>query len=213
MRGLGGDAAAMRELVEALLPVVHARVTRSLWRSRRRSSTDRDAQQEVDDLTQDVFAALFADNARALRAWDPARGASLLNFVGLIAEREVSALLRTGRRSPWTEDPTLDEHLFVAAGASEGLDLHVMSQDLLAAVLERLRERLSPRGMYLFQALVVEERLVEELADELDMTPAAIYAWRTRFVRTARAILVEVAPPSRPNEPRGGPAQRNGATK
>src|SRR5687768_1618744 len=69
----------------------------------------RDLRQEVEDLTQEVFVALFADDARALRLWDPARGASLANFVGLLAEREVASILRSGRRSPWTEDPTASD--------------------------------------------------------------------------------------------------------
>src|SRR4051812_14985869 len=55
----GGPAArrAARTLTEALYPVVQARVARTLWRTRR--SADRNVQQEVADMTQDVFRALF----------------------------------------------------------------------------------------------------------------------------------------------------------
>ena len=74
-RVLAGDAASSRALVAALLPVVQARVARVLVR--RRGGSGRDVRQEVEDLSQEVFAILFADGARVLRAWDPSRGLSL----------------------------------------------------------------------------------------------------------------------------------------
>src|SRR5262249_2994729 len=88
---LGGDAEGMRRLVAGLMPIVQARVTRGLWRHQRRTGARRDPGQETDDLVQEVFAALFAGGAKTLRAWDPSRGLSLANFVGLVAEHEVSA--------------------------------------------------------------------------------------------------------------------------
>src|SRR5262245_51304251 len=105
---LGGDKGAIRALVAALSPVIQARVARALLR-RRAASKARDIRQEVEDLTQEVFVALFADGGRTLREWSPSRGLSLLNFAGLVAEREVASIMRSGRRSPWTEDPTLNE--------------------------------------------------------------------------------------------------------
>lgn len=54
------------------------------------------------------MVSLFTDQGRALRAWDPARGLSLENFVGFVAERQIASILRTAKRSPWTEDPTLE---------------------------------------------------------------------------------------------------------
>src|SRR5436190_15026432 len=63
---------AGRKLLGALYPVVQARVARVLWRARR--AADRNVQQEVEDMTQDVFRALFDVGGRALQAWDPARG-------------------------------------------------------------------------------------------------------------------------------------------
>ena len=60
--------------------------------------------QDVEDLAQDVFLRLFEENGRVLRSWDPARGLSLENFAGLVAERHAISTLRTGKRNPWRED-------------------------------------------------------------------------------------------------------------
>ena len=56
---LSGDRKALRELVDALTPVIQARVVRALLR-RRGQAAGRDIRQEVEDMTQDVFSALFA---------------------------------------------------------------------------------------------------------------------------------------------------------
>src|SRR5579883_2724873 len=101
-RALAGDRAAARELVVLLSPVVHARVARKLFRSGLARKQGRELRQEIEDFVQEVFVALFADGGRPLRAWDPTRGLSLLNFVGLISEHQVDAILRSGRRSPWS---------------------------------------------------------------------------------------------------------------
>src|SRR5262245_25583265 len=90
------DPAAARELVKLLHPVVQARVARVLWRTR--GAAGRDLRQEVEDMSQDVFAFLFQDGARALRAWEPERGLSLANFVGLLAERRTLSTLRSARQ-------------------------------------------------------------------------------------------------------------------
>ena len=103
-QALAGDVAATRRLVAAIMPIVQARVARTLVR--RRGGSGRDARQEVQDLAQDVFAALFADDGKVLRAWDPVRGLTLASFCGLVAEREAASILRSGRRSPWTEAAT-----------------------------------------------------------------------------------------------------------
>lgn len=143
-------------------------------------------------MTQEVFLSLFDDGGHALRAWVPARGLSLANFVGLVAERQVSSILRSGRRSPWTEDPTDAEALDVSAGSVEGPEGGVVSRDLLAAVVERVRLELSPKGLILFQLLVVDEASVETVCAELSMLPDAVYAWRSRLAKLVRRVATEL---------------------
>lgn len=191
-RALAGDRAALDALVRALTPIIQARVVRGLARWRRLAS-GRDARQEIGDMTQDVFAALFAHDGRALRAWAPERGLSLANFVGLVAERHVASMLRSGRRNPWRDIPEerdrLDEE---PEGAPLPADV-VGSRQELERLLDRLRESLSPRGLELFHRLYVREEPVDEVGAALAMTREAIYAWRSRVTKLLATLAAEMA--------------------
>src|SRR5688572_12519098 len=101
-RAVEGQAAARHTLVLRLSPVVQRRVCRPLQSSRaaRGRGVERS---EVLDLTQQILLLLFDRDSRVLRSWAPERGLSLANFVGLVAEREAKAILRSGRRSAWAE--------------------------------------------------------------------------------------------------------------
>jgi len=205
-RALTGDRAAARLLVDRLSGVVQARVARALLRQQRLAS-GRNIQQEVEDLTQQIFEVLFADGARVLRGWDPERGLSLPNFVGLVAEREVSSILRSGRRSPWTDDPTLDEDLVEAGGSTAPHDAQVASQEILEELLDALRARLSPLGLALFERLMVQEASVEEVCAELKMSADAVYAWRSRLGKLVRELHERLVSDSAraPRRPRKSP--------
>lgn len=201
-RALGGDEIACRTLVDALTPVVQARVNRALDR-RAALGRGRRVRQEMLDLTQEVFLALFARDGRVLRRWDPERGASLETFVGLIAEREVRAVLRSKRRSPWTEDPTRHDDFAASATASTATstamstadpaaDRRMVGKETLREVLDRLRTRLSDRGLELFEALVVDGMSVDDVAAAHGMSREAIYTWRSRLRKTVAEIAAEL---------------------
>lgn len=216
-RAVGGDGHATRTLVDWLTPVIQARAARGLLR--RRGSSGRDVRQEVEDLTQEVFVALFEADGRALRAWDPTRGMALPNFVGLIAEREVSSILRSGRKSPWTESPTeIDDLMEKMEPDAAPLERALASREVLAEVYARVKESLSPKGLELFHRLLVEEESVESVCQSTGMTPDAVYAWRSRLGKLVRQVAqaVEresgrhVAGPGAKNDDEG---VRTGATR
>jgi len=190
----GDDQVALGQLVRRLTPVVQARVARKLLSFRDRSAAGRDVRQEVEDLAQEVFLALFADGARVLRSWQPERGLSLENFVGLVAERLAVSILRSHRRSPWSGDPTLDETLD-AYGAAPTAEREAVSRDTLARLLDRLTEELSPLGRHLFELLLVEEVPVAEATARTGLSSDAIYTWRSRLRRLARRLLAELSEP------------------
>jgi RNA polymerase sigma-70 factor (ECF subfamily) len=189
---LDGDAAAMRALVQRIEPIVRVRAGRALYR-RRREARGRDLRGEMEDFVQEVFAALFAKGGKALRAWEPERGLPFDRFVGFLAEREVNAVLRTGRRSPWTEDPTMDDKLHHLSGAAESHQRRVESREMLALVAARMQERLSPLGLHYFQRLFVEQRPVAAVASECGVSTDSLYAWRSRLGRVLRSIRAELA--------------------
>lgn len=186
-RALDREQAAVRELVNLLTPVVQVRVARALVRSERRRG--RDPRQEVADLTQDVLASLFADGARALRAWEPTKGLSLKGFAGILAERRCASILRTARRNPWTEDPTLDAGVELP---DSPLEDRVESRQTLSRLLQKMNEVLSPLGCSLFRQLLVEQRPAAEVSQRTQMSLEAIYAWRSRLAKLLKSLRAEI---------------------
>jgi RNA polymerase sigma-70 factor (ECF subfamily) len=190
---IAGQSAALARLVEELTPVIQARVAHALLRWGR---SGRSIRPEVEDLTQEVFCALFAEEGKLLRSWDPSRGLSLKNFVGLIAYRQALSVLRSRKRSGWAEVPAKDE-LFESEAARAGgreadIEQALVTKDVLQRLYAAMSEQLSPLGRQLFELLFVEERSVNEVCGVMDMTPDAVYAWRSRLPRLARSLLGQI---------------------
>ncbi|MEM7356284.1 MAG: sigma-70 family RNA polymerase sigma factor [Acidobacteriota bacterium] len=180
-RALAGEPKALAQLIDRLTPVIHARVAGLVLSSSAASGSR--LRQEVEDLVQEVFVALFADQARVLRSWNPARGMSLRSFVGMVAKRRAVSILRSGKKNPRHEEPTLPEELDRVAIDTAGRRLE--SRDLLREILWRLKSELSPLGWKLFHWLFVEQRSVGEIGRDAQMSADAIYAWRSRLRRLA----------------------------
>jgi RNA polymerase sigma factor (sigma-70 family) len=189
---LAGSEPALTQLVRALTPVIQSRVARGLLLRRTGTAAGRDVRQEVEDLTQEIFLLLFADGGKVLRSWQPERGLSLLNFVGLVAERQTASILRSGKRSPWKEDPTLPENFDPAAPESSPEEV-TASREQFKLLLDRLTEELSPLGRHLFDLLFLRELPFEEVTRQTGMTPDAVYAWRSRLRRLAGRLLSEMS--------------------
>src|SRR4029077_16697505 len=137
-RSLSGDPESETRLVAVLTPVVHIRVARKLRALQYLSAGGRDVRQEVEDLCQDVFLALFQRDAHVLRAWRPERGLSLESFVGLVAERKVFTFFRNGRSNPWREELTLAEGELEWEAPDSWPDEIAASRELLSLLLDRL---------------------------------------------------------------------------
>lgn len=189
-RALSGDRAAMRRLVGQLRPAVQATVAWTL--TRHAPSGRRDTRQEVGDLVQEVFLALLADGGRLLRMWDPARGKTLVGFVRLIARQQVLAILRSGRRNPWTEDPTEAQSIERSSPATPSAARRVESAAMLQRLLVHLQGSLSARGWLLFEALYVQQKSVEQVCAAFEMSTDAVYAWRSRLRKAAARAREEL---------------------
>lgn len=197
-QALAGGQAALSRLVDRLTPIIQARVARCLLRTGRGAGPR--LRQELKDLVQQVFLALFDQRGRILASWEPDRGLSLDNFVGLVAERQVFSILRSGKRDPWKEDPTLVDEMDGPSDAPDPEQL-AASREELEQLLARLRETLSPLGWHLFDLLYLQERSVEEVERATGLSADAVYAWRSRLRKLARSLLgdrmSESAPPQR----------------
>ena len=201
----------MRQLLSDLSPVIRASVGWVL--SRGRAPSRREAGQEVEDVTQTVLLALFSDRGHALLQWDPERGLDLAGFVALLAKRETVSLLRSRRRSPWTEDPTLQEDLDQNAVPRMGPESEAISRDMLTALNDAVRARLSARGAELFDLLFLKGLPTEEVCTQTGLSSDAVYAWRSRLARQVREILAELGrsippPPMPPASPSSGSGRK-----
>jgi RNA polymerase sigma-70 factor (ECF subfamily) len=190
-RAIRGDLEAVSELVEALAPIIRDRVVRTLL-VRAKARRGRDVHQEAEDLTQEIWLALFTDRGRALRAWDPEKGLSLEGFVGLVAERQIASILRSGRRSPWTEDPVAPEDLPVSLDPGASPEVRVENREMCVAVLDRLKVRLTVMGLRLFYLLFVEEKSNEDICRETGLKPGAVHTWKSRIIRMAHEAARDV---------------------
>jgi RNA polymerase sigma-70 factor, ECF subfamily len=191
-RAVDGEASARHALVLYLGPVVQRRVCRPLARSQaaRGRGVERS---EVLDLTQQILLLLFDRDSRVLRSWDPGRGLSLASFVGLVAEREARAILRSGRRSAWAETPGVEDDISELVVEDRAVEDHVVSRDELARIWHQLEEELSPRGLELFRALLIEQLSIEETSAKFDMSSNALYTFRSRLRQRVHAIRGELA--------------------
>lgn len=144
------------------------------------------------DLVQDIFRILLEDDGRVLRSWSSDGGASLEGFVGLVAERKVASILASGRRSGHAEDP--QDPADFEAGVDEAPDPEVGAGDreVLGQVLDAVRSEASPKGFAIFRELVVEERSVEEVGARFGLERDAVYAWRSRLKKLARAAAQRI---------------------
>lgn len=199
-QAIEGEDQALEHVIARLTPVVARRVIRALVRAGR-TDTARNSEW-VRDLTQDVFVDLFARDARVLRAWDPARGASLENYVGLVAERRTARRLERRR---YEQSPTADPEDLAARVSSEASpEQAAMARSVWHELLERLEASLSPLGWQVFVLLFVEQKTVVEVGRETGLGRDAIYAWRSRLRKLARSLDPEstVSPAARRARPR-----------
>ena len=180
-----GQERSLHRLTEHILPVVHARVARVLVACPLPCAHLRS---EVEDLTQEVFAHLFENNARILRGWNPERGASLKNYVGLVAERRVRSLLRSGRWTHWREQPSTVRDIESHALPVESPARRTADQQYWECVVDGARSRLTARGVEMMDLLMIEQRPIAEVAELTGMTNASLYAWRSRLQKLMREL-------------------------
>jgi len=188
---LQGDRAALRSFVDFATPILHARIARTLLR-RRPLGAPRDVRQEIEDFTQQTFVALFAHDAKALRAWDPDRGMPLAGFLALLAEHEVHSTLRTQKRNPWSLDALEDTSLSESEAPTTDPEQAIASREVLSQVWTLLQDRLNDRGLAMFRWLYVEGRAIEEVCSITELKPDAVYAWRSRLGKVVRSVAQQV---------------------
>ena len=187
------DPVAIRRVVDQLTPIIQAAVVRGMLR-RRWAARSRAIRQEVEDLTQEVFASLLVCGGRRLLAWSPDRG-SAHTYFGLIAERLVLNRLCSRRLSPWTEDASEPAVLEETIGDGFELEQRLDSREKLRVLGDRLLEGLNARDARLFELIYIEEQDVETICETLGIDRNTLYQARFRLKRRVKELardLLEV---------------------
>ena len=172
--------------------MIRARVRRVLSRNPARVPC---LNQDVDELIQETFLVLFADDSALLRRWDPERGMSLPNWVGQVAEREAgrylrarSAAKRRGEELTAPDDLTMQHAADGGEGADEQLERDQRRRDLLG----RIRAALTPETFLVFDLLYVRLLSAPEVAQMLGCEVQAVYTRRSRIRTTLGKVVAEL---------------------
>ncbi len=186
---------ACRTLIARLTPPIQRQVNGALIRA------GQARRQDVRDLVQEVFRILLDQDGKVLKAWQPDRGASLEGYVGLVAQRQVVSILRSGRKSGYAEDPKGPEVMHAEVDGRVDPEVAAIQRQSLERVLDKLRANLTPQGLDMFVRLYVEERDVSWFKEHYGMKRDAVYAWRSRLSKAAKNLAdknsSDAAPTSR----------------
>lgn len=185
-------------LVELLAPVVHTRVSRVLLRHAAHRP-QADLRQEVEDQVQAVFAKLFAERGRILRAWDQTGGLSLANWVGRFAQLRTNDAVRRGMRGPWFHDP-VDPAFFDSEASADSPEAAGVARELWMETRRRVLENESTGGREMFALLFDEERSVDDIVIATKRSRAAVLKWRSRLRQSIRHELAALMSEARHDE-------------
>ena len=181
-RGQRGSRSAWREIVDALMPVVRARVSRELARAggggRLRSLMD-----TREDVEQQVFLVLFRDDAKTLRDYDPERGLSVENYVGMIARREAGNATRYWRAQSRKAEVCVEDDREVE-GVTDGspdAEIRAAGRQQLDQLWKRLEEHLTPKGLLMFRLLFIEGLSADEVSATVGCTKRSVYNWKNKL--------------------------------
>ncbi|APR79140.1 Hypothetical protein A7982_04487 [Minicystis rosea] len=211
-KALSGDSAALRELLRALSPAVHLAVADALRRHISASVWSR-ARHDVEDLSQEVLCALFAENGKRLLTWDPDHGLSLSGYVKVIARNLVISFLRKrGNTAPmqhdsWDEGSFEDTLLLDDGPASQ-----VEKKELVGAVLAEMDRTMTTHARPMFRMLFLEALDVKEVCARSALSQNAVHVRQSRLIQQATEVARRlVESPASPRARRVARARRRRA--
>lgn len=180
---------ALERLIRYLEPVIRIRANRRLEAAKSPSQVRR---ADVDDLVQEVWLQLFADDFRVLRSWTPSRGRNLRSFVAMISTRFCIDLLRGRRLNPQREVTLGMEQLERDAGLVDELESRTTTRSFLEALVTSMRDILSKDGATLLQLMYLEGASPQEAAEQTGLPKTKIYNQRRRITELARKLAREL---------------------
>lgn len=187
-RALSGEKLAMRLLHTTLEPVIRARAHKVLALLRTRGRRG-----DLDEICQEIWVHLLSDDARVLRNYAPTRGMGLLGYVGLVTERAVISMLRGQSHALGITHFSLGHEDEDIPNSQDEIcpESRYTMRERGRRLLAKLREAIGPKGALVLELSFIQGRPIEEICAALDMTEEAVYAWRSRIVKRAEALLCD----------------------
>jgi len=187
-RCLAGDRGAWERLITSKSRLVYY----ALHQTFRAKGVEPD-ESEVEELHNEVFSRLFADDCRKLRAFEGRNGCSLASWIRLIASR--TALTHIGRRGRLMlardggDEEDGDPMERIADGAPAAEDVVVQ-----AGEVARLREAvasLNPEDRLFVNLFFLREMSLPEVANVMQVTVNTIYSRKNRVLKRLREGMGE----------------------
>jgi len=182
-RVLCHDARAWSELVRRYRPVVFRCISRILSRSSLMTVAD------VEEVFADVLASLVRDDMRKLRLWDPARGARLGSWIGLLAKNAAHDYLRAHACRP-AADP-IDRLSDVDEERNSPLDDVLLSER--RARLEHMLAAYSEKDRAFFDLYFGQGMTVEEIAEEMGISVKTVYTKKHKLLTRLASSMAAAA--------------------
>lgn len=178
---------AQRALVRALRPfvLVHVRYMLRRWPARRIGGMDQD------DLVNEIFEALFADEGRLLQAYDPSRG-TLQNYVSAVAFSRMRDLERRElRRSELFPPPQpLDQNTIENVGQNDAPPDELVIWAQYARLLrDCLNKKFTTSKAREMVRLLYDLGMSTDEIESMGIARPAIFRWRSAILNAARECL------------------------
>ncbi|MEW6273083.1 MAG: sigma-70 family RNA polymerase sigma factor [Thermodesulfobacteriota bacterium] len=183
-----GDVDARRRLVAEYSGIVSYGVSVIFQQFGRPSRRE-----EIEDICQDVFLALFDQDARKLRQYQGRNGCSLASWLRVVANRLTIDRLRREGRTVSLDDPNNIESWRVREvqpDAKPGPEPQVEEAQRAARVRELIAQ-LPPKDQLFVQLFYFQGLPIEEVANTIGITTNAAYVRKMRLHEKLRRLVAE----------------------
>lgn len=147
--------------------------------------------EEIEDLSQDVFLALFDNDSRKLRQYQGRNGCSLASWLRVVANRFTIDRLRREGRTISLDDPESGESWRVRETRPDsrpGPEPQVEAAERAAKVRE-LVTHLPPKDQMFVQLFYFQGLPIDEVATTIGITTNAAYVRKMRLHQKLRKLV------------------------
>jgi len=145
----------------------------------------------IDDVTQQVFAAI----AKSVENWeDDGRPASFRRWTHCVARNIVIKFMQKERKqlADATGGSQLVDQLQQVEGPIDRRLEQRYEHELVVWAAEQVRDEFRSTSWQAFWMTLIEGRSVEDVAQQLDLTPGAIYMSRGRIMKRIKQKIDQV---------------------